>query len=90
MPIYNNEVLDKEKAESIKQIHKGVKHYLKDTSILKKNIPMYSPELDTIFHLYTYTIEQNAISYSVKDKFDFTDSFTTDETKNVFKIINKY
>lgn len=90
IPIYNDETLDTKKATVIKNIEKGIEQYLKCTAQLHSTTPISTPSIDTTFRFYTYCIEQNIISKRVKDKFDFTDNFTTDETKNIFKIISKY
>jgi hypothetical protein len=90
VPIYNNESLSERKTATVKSILAGVDKYLKETANLKKLLPKYNISLTSIYDLYTHCVEDNIISHTIKDEFSFTDSFTTDEEKNVFKIINKY
>ena len=90
IPIYNDETPSQEKAAAIKTIKQGIENYLAYTAKLRSIIPLSTPSTDATFRFYTYCIEQNIIAKKVKDMFDFTDNFTTDETKNVFKIINRY
>ena len=90
VPIYNNESLSERKTATVKSILAGVDKYLKETANLKKLLPKYNISLTSIYDFYTHCVENNIINQTIKDEFSFTDSFTTDEEKNVFKIINKY
>lgn len=89
-PFYNNETLNSAKKATIQEIKCGTEKYLSDITKIKDLIPSYSISTEALLQFYTFCIEQNIITKSIKDKFDFTDNFTTDETKNVFKIISKY
>lgn len=90
IPIYNDETLTTKKSDTINSIKIGIEQYFKDTKKQKLLFPEYNISTEAIFYFYTYCIEQNIITKNIKDMFDFTDNFTTDETKNVFKIISKY
>lgn len=90
IPIYNDEKLDDNKLCNIESIKQGIEQYLKSLAKFKSLVSAYNVSIDSIFKFYTYCVEQNIINKETKDRFDFTDSFTTDETKNVFKIISKY
>ena len=90
VPLYNDETLDIKKQKTIDMILRGIDYYFSDAANMRKQFPSYAISTNSLFSFYTYCIEQNIITQEIKDQFSFTDSFTTDETKNVFKIINKY
>ena len=89
-PVYNDEIIDTAKKETIKEIKRGVEAYLTDAARIKHSIGSSSISKESLLYFYKYCIEQNTIAKSIKDKFDFIDNYTTDKAKNVFKIINRY
>lgn len=88
-PVYNNETIDKDKQKSIDTIYKEIINYIDDVELVKNKYD-YNPSIDLICLLYTCLVESGIISKEVKDKFDFVDSFCSNEKRNVFKIISKY
>ena len=89
VPIYNDEKMDSNKEKNTKEIYKYIiefiNRYKELNDIYKLNITK-----ELLCSNYISLVESNIISKNVKDKFDFMDSFTTNETKNVFKIISRY
>ena len=86
-PVYNDEIMDDNKKEIIKILYKSVTDYLDYSADLSFDC---EPSLELICRLYTCVVEGNIISKTIKNKFDFTDSFCSNETKNVFRIISRY
>lgn len=90
IPKYNNEKMDSKKKQTITDIEHGIDKYLLQSAKTNKLFPSSYINTDALLNFYTYCVEQNLISHETKDLFSFTDNFTSDQTKNVFKIINKY
>lgn len=88
-PVYNNEKMDKTKKQNIQKIYKEVKSYIKDMQEIS-TIYNININQDLIVTLYTTIVDSKIINQSVKDHFDFMDSFDASEVRNVFKIISKY
>ena len=90
MPKYNNEKTDSKKKQTIIAIEQGIDKYLLQSAKTNELLSSSQISTDALLYFYTYCVEQNLISHETKDLFSFTDNFTSDQTKNVFKIINKY
>ena len=88
-PVYNNEILDKDKKKVLQLIYKQVVSYIKDIHDFS-NVYNITPSKDLLVCLYTSIVDSGIINQNVKDYFDFMDSFDASEIRNVFKIISKY
>lgn len=88
-PVYNEEILDKNKKESMTIIYNNVKKYMDDVANISKYYEL-SYNKDLICDVYSYMIESGTLSKSVKDKFNFVDLFCRDEEQNIFKTIGRY
>lgn len=88
-PIYNDETVDKDKQKTIDELYDNIIAYMDDVCSIKKHYD-YKPSLELLCRLYVCMVEGNLISRKVKDKFDFVDSFCSNQKRNVFKIISRY
>ena len=88
-PVYNNEILDKDKKKVLQLIYKQVVSYIKDIHDFS-DVYNITPSKDLLVCLYTSIVDSGIINQNVKDYFDFMDSFDASEIRNVFKIISKY
>lgn len=89
IPIYNNEILDDLKKQSLDNIYNSILEYMNDIYSISEYI-LYKLNKDLMCRLYILFIESGIISKKVKDKFDFIDSFNASGVRNVFKIISRY
>ena len=88
-PEYNEETLDETKKASLKDIYDSIIEYFKDINRLEKYLQYY-PSKRLLCRIYVAMVESGIISTNVKDKFDFTDAYSSDSVRNVFKIISRY
>ena len=88
-PIYNNEQLDDNKVKALDIIYDSVLDYMKDIYEISKLVT-FEYNKDLICRMYILFVESGIISKTVKDKFDFIDSFNASGIRNVFKIISRY
>lgn len=89
IPVYNDETIDEDKQKTINELYDNIVRYMNDTCGIKKYYD-YKPSLELLCRLYVCMVEGNLISRKVKDKFEFIDSFCSNQKRNVFKIISRY
>lgn len=89
IPVYNDETIDDDKQKIIDELYDNIIRYMNDTCSIKKYYD-YKPSLELLCRLYVCMVEGNLISRKVKDKFEFVDSFCSNQKRNVFKIISRY
>lgn len=89
IPVYNNEQIDENKKKNIDEMYKYIIDYIMRMKELEA-VCNLNINKDLLVSNYVSIIESNLIKTNIKDKFDFEDSFCSNEIKNIFKIIGRY
>ena len=89
VPVYNDETNDSKKNENIQKMFQYINQYIERMKELNDLYPVDITK-ELLCSNYISIVESNIITRSVKDEFEFMDSFSSDKTKNVFKIISRY